>query len=156
MIKFDIPGNSIKEIEYLVFDFNGTIAVDGKIIQGVIPRFKEIGQNVKIFVITADTFGTVAEQLTGVNCEIEIITNENQHLAKRNFIEQLGKDKVIAFGNGMNDALMLQEAALGVCLIQNEGASTQTLQASDLIFNNILDALDTIQNSLRIKATLRT
>ena len=56
MITAEIPGWGSLEIKNLVLDFNGTIATDGRLIEGVAPLLGEIKEkNVDIYVITADT-----------------------------------------------------------------------------------------------------
>ena len=59
-------------------------------------------------------------------------------------------------GNGRNDRLMLDEAALGVVVVQREGAAVETLLAADVVCQSIVDALDLLLNPLRLKATLRS
>ena len=50
MITAEIPGWGSLEIKNLVLDFNGTIATDGRLIEGVAPLLGEIKQkNVKDF-----------------------------------------------------------------------------------------------------------
>lgn len=34
MIRIDVPGRDIIEIEHVVLDYNGTIAFDGQLIEG--------------------------------------------------------------------------------------------------------------------------
>ena len=34
MIRIDVPGREIIEIEHVVLDYNGTIALDGQLIEG--------------------------------------------------------------------------------------------------------------------------
>ncbi len=41
MLKIQIPGRKPIILEHLVLDFNGTIAIDGKIISGVKERLKK-------------------------------------------------------------------------------------------------------------------
>jgi soluble P-type ATPase len=55
-----IPGNKDLQLEHLVLDFNGTLACDGRLIQGVRERLKAMADQIKIHVLTADTFGGVA------------------------------------------------------------------------------------------------
>jgi len=68
----------------------------------------------------------------------------------------LGKENVVSIGYGQNDALMLKESALGIALIQSEGAFIGTLLNADIICTHINDALNLLLKPLRIKATLRT
>jgi soluble P-type ATPase len=48
---------------------------------------------------------------------------------------------------------MLRSSAIGIAVIQKEGAAFQTFLEADIIAENILDALDMLNNTLRLKAT---
>ena len=50
---------------------------------------------------------------------------------------------------------MLQQSALGIALLQAEGAAAQTVMSADVVATNILDALALLTNPLRLVATLR-
>ncbi len=155
MIQVKIPGGEELYLEYLVMDFNGTMAVDGNLIPGVKERLEKLADKLKIYVITADTFGKVKEALKDSPCEITILPEGDQDKAKLEFVKGLGEDKVVAFGNGRNDSLMLEAAALGVAVLLNEGVARETLFVANILVSNILDALDLLLNPLRLKATLR-
>jgi soluble P-type ATPase len=77
-------------------------------------------------------------------------------VGKLKYIQQLGPDGVACIGNGRNDRLMLKEAALGIAVLQEEGAATQTLMAADVVAPSILAALDLLIHPLRLVATLRS
>ncbi len=81
MICLDIPGAEKKEIHHLVFDYNGTIAIDGILIPGVKKAIRSLAGRAKIHVITADTFGFVTQQVSDINCEVAIIPQETRHKA---------------------------------------------------------------------------
>lgn len=57
MISIKIPGFKELHLSFLVLDFNGTLATDGKIIKGVTENLNKLASKLKIHVITADTFG---------------------------------------------------------------------------------------------------
>ncbi len=155
-ISIDIPGFSERVcIEHMVFDYNGTLAIDGKIIPQVIRYLKELSEKVKIFVITADTFGSADEYLQDIPCELIKVTSENQCQFKADYIKLLGSDKTIAFGNGRNDKLMLKEAKVGIAVVQAEGACPETIFNADIVCNSIIDALELFSKYKRLKATLR-
>lgn len=59
-------------------------------------------------------------------------------------------------GNGRNDHLALRTAALGVALVQAEGASPLALTAADVIVAHIHAALDLLLHPSRLVATLRS
>ena len=155
MIKIEIPGIKTVIIEHLVTDYNGTLAQDGKLLENVSEKLNKLSEQVKIFVITADTFGKATENLKDINCELHIIAKNSQAEAKLEFIKNLRTDKVCAIGNGNNDELMLKEAVLGIAVEQGEGLATKSLIASDIVCKSITDAIDLLLNPKRLVATLR-
>ena len=65
MIKTQIPGWGELAIENLILDFNGTIAKDGRVLDGVKELLEKIhDQGVTIYIVTADTTGTVMEAVS--------------------------------------------------------------------------------------------
>ena len=52
-----------------------------------------------------------------------MIPPEKQAQAKAAYLEKLGPANAAAIGNGSTDALMLKEAALGIAVMQTEGAA---------------------------------
>ncbi|MGP8215695.1 MAG: HAD family hydrolase [Bacteroidia bacterium] len=156
MINLSIPGfkESIS-INHLVLDFNGTLAVDGKLINGLREVLTALSEKVHVHVLTGDTFGTARKELENIPCEITLLAKENQGAQKEKYIQQLGPETIISIGNGHNDRFMLKESAIGIIVIQKEGASVEALMAADVVCSDILSALDLINNPLRLKATLR-
>lgn len=152
---FDIPGRDTIEIKNVLLDYNGTIAIDGKLIEGVSLIINELSDKINFHVLTADTFGSVKKELSGVNCKITIIPKGNQDLSKLEYLKQLGKDTTLAVGNGMNDKFMLRESAVGVALIQDEGVCVETLLEADIVCKSILDVFDYFKTPNRLIATLR-
>ena len=155
MIEYSIPGHKNIRAEYLVLDYNGTLAVDGVLIPGVRDMLNRIAARLEVHVITADTFGMSGVQLEGAECRLSILEPGGQDLQKSRYISALGPDKVIAVGNGRNDSLMLKEAAVGIAILQAEGAAAATLMNSDIICASVLDAFEIILNPLRMIAALR-
>ena len=51
----EIPGYKTLDLDYLVLDYNGTIAVDGLIPPAIKERLLLLGDSFKIYVLTADT-----------------------------------------------------------------------------------------------------
>jgi soluble P-type ATPase len=156
MLEIIIPGHKTLLLQYLVMDYNGTLAQDGLLLDGVQPRLLSLSEKLKLHVVTADTFGLARSQLTGLPCELAILPVEDQASAKLAYIERLGEAQVAAIGNGRNDQRMLQAAALGIAIIQGEGAALETCQAADVLTPNILVALDLLLFPKRLIATLRS
>lgn len=155
MISIDIPGAGKKKIHHLVFDYNGTIATDGVLIPGVKKAIRSLAGRVAVHVITADTFGFVTEQVSDIDCEVVIISPGDQARQKQQFIAALGADRTLCVGNGVNDVLMLNDAAIGIAVLQEEGLAAGALAAADLVVRHILDVFALLNIPERIMATLR-
>lgn len=154
-MKIDIPEREPIELENIVFDYNGTIAVDGRPIKGVIENINELSGQFRFYVITADTYGSVEKELESATCEVIKIPESNQDISKLNFVKKIGSNSTLAIGNGRNDKLMLQEVVLGIGLLQDEGICTGALLASDIVLKSIMDVFDCLKNTNRLVATLR-
>jgi len=154
MIEVKIPGSETLKVHHLVLDYNGTLACDGDLIDGVGNLLRRLADKTTIHVITADTFGSAQKQLVGLPINLTIITPGQQDEQKRDFVASLG-DGVTAIGNGRNDNLMLTKAALGIAVILREGASAVTVQAADIVCTDILSALELLLHPTRLIATLR-
>lgn len=152
----DIPNYKNLDIKYLVCDYNGTIAKDGKLLDGVGEYLNSLSSYFEeIFVITADTFGSVKKELSSFDIKIKLLSTSNHTQEKGDFIEFLGSSHAMAIGNGNNDVLMLQKATISIAIIGDEGCSSQAILNSKITTNNILDALSLIKNPKRLIATLR-
>lgn len=156
MLEIIIPGHKTLLLHHLVMDYNGTLAQDGLLLDGVRDRLITLSEKVQLHVVTADTFGLARGQLSGLPGELAILPVEDQIQAKLAYIQKLGEAKVAAIGNGRNDQRMLQAAALGVAIIQGEGAALETCLAADVLAPDILTALDLLLCPKRLIATLRS
>ena len=156
MIPINIPGFKQLELSHLASDYNGTLALDGVLLPGVADALKTLSQHLRIHVITADTFGLAQWQLEGLPLELHIAPVESQAETKLALVNSLGAQSVVALGNGRNDRLMLRAAAVGIALIQREGAAAQTLANADLACTSVLDALALLSSPKRLIATLRS
>ncbi len=156
MIHISIPDYGDIELKYVVSDYNGTLAVDGVLIEGVADIIRSLSQHIEVHVITADTFGIAKAQLGDLPVTLTITPPENQADTKLDYVRKLGAANVVAIGNGRNDRKMLASAALGIALIQKEGASVETLLSADVVSRSITEALDLLINTKRLKATLRS
>jgi soluble P-type ATPase len=155
MLDITIPNFGALSLTDLVFDYNGTLAVDGRLIPGAKPRLQAIAATLSLHVVTADTFGLAAEALAGLPCRLTVLPPGDQAAAKAALVRELGASQVVAIGNGRNDRLMLEAAALGIAVINEEGAATQTLLSADVVCRHILDALAFFTEPRRLIATLR-
>ncbi len=156
MIEVNIPGYRKFQLEHLVLDYNGTIAFDGALIDGVKECLAELSQMLTVHVITADTFGSVKKAIEDIDCKLAVIPLDRQDVAKLEYVKNLGCEQTVSMGNGANDRLMLKASALGVAVIQGEGAAFETIASTDIVCTDILSALSLLTNPLRLIATLRS
>jgi len=157
MLKLSIPGfNDNISIHHLVLDFNGTLALDGKLIKGLKKPLKLISELMQVHVFTGDTHGTAREELKDIPCKITLLPKTNQAEEKEKHIKKLKPNTVISIGNGRNDRFMLKLSAIGIVLIQKEGGAAETIMAADVVCPDIHTALELVLNPLRLTATLRS
>ena len=155
MIHVSILGFGQYQFGHLVLDYNGTLAIDGRLIPLVGEKLALFGQRLEVHVLTADTFGSAASELQGLPCKLKVISQEFQDIAKQEYVTALGAESCICIGNGRNDRKMLAVSALGIAVIQKEGACAETLVSAKVVCSSIIDAFDILENSKRLMATLR-
>jgi len=138
-----------------VCDVNGTLAVDGQLIEGVARGIRTLRDRLQIHLLTADTHGRQAliDQQLGLTA-VRIIPGREAG-QKAEYIRKLNPAQVVAIGQGANDAAMLKEAALGICVLSVEGVAVEALLSADLVVPTIQAAFELLEKPLRIVATLR-
>ncbi|HYA47255.1 MAG TPA: hypothetical protein VEF92_06850 [Burkholderiales bacterium] len=156
MLEVHIPGFASLRLQHLVLDYNGTLAVDGRPLPGVRRRLHALSRTLEIHVVTADTFGVARAKLAGLPCRVSILAERAQDRAKLGYVRRLDAGRTVCVGNGRNDRLMLKAAALGIAVLQGEGAAGATLAAADLVVPTITEALDLLVRPLRLVASLRS
>lgn len=154
-MKINIPGYNKVEFTDIIFDFNGTLAIDGVVIKKIKEKITELSKSLIIHVVTGDTYGNVVNLLKDFPCKVHIILSTNQSEEKLKYLMSLDPEKTIAVGNGRNDKLLLNHAGLGIAVLQEEGLFIETLTNANVLFKNIIDVFDSLLNPTRLKATLR-
>jgi len=155
MLTIQIPGREDITLTHLLLDYNGTIAEDGSIIDGVAERLNVLAQELKLYVITADTHGTAARRCQGL--PVEALTFPTVNVGRIKAEQARGLSGGVAcIGNGFNDILMSDECALSIAVIGREGCCGALLSHADVVTLSILDALDLLLKPDRLRATLRT
>lgn len=156
MLSLDILGRKKIILRNILLDLNGTLATDGTILDDTLLLLKEVGEILRVYILTADTLGSATRlQEQGLKKEIKVLAGENVAMAKGQFLEGLGNEGVIAIGNGTNDTEMLKKADIGIAVLGREGCSAQALRHADLLVKNIDDALQMVLRPQRIVAGLR-
>lgn len=155
MIELTIPGRGTLEIKHLVTDVNGTLAIDGILIEGIARQILALRDRLEIHLLTADTHGKQSEIDRQLNLTAVRISKGSEAQQKAEYIKKLGAESVIALGQGANDDAMLNEAAIGIAVMSPEGLAIEALNASDLLLPNTTNALDLLNKPVRMIASLR-
>ena len=155
MLKIQIPGKEELCLSHLILDYNGTIAQDGELLPGIVPRLEQLSQSLSISVITADTHGTAAQKCAGL--PLEVLTFPTTEVGQIK-ADEAGKRQggVVCIGNGFNDIQMSDACDLSICVMGREGCCGALLLHTDVVVTSILDALDLLLIPSRLRATLRT
>ena len=155
MIELTIPGRGPLRLQHLVTDVNGTLAVDGVLIGGLARRINALRDRLEIHMLTADTHGRQAVIDEQLNLKATRVQPGGEAGSKAEFVRELGAETVVAIGQGANDAGMLEAAALGICVMSQEGVAVEALTSADILVPDIFAALDLLDKPLRIVASLR-
>lgn len=154
MIDIQIPGRGVYHLSHLVLDVNGTITLEGRLIDGVVERVQALRDVVEVHCLTANTRGQQDAIDASLGISAVRIRAGGEAAQKEAFVRELGGG-VCAVGNGAIDAGMLRQAALGIAVVGEEGLATEALQAADLVVPHVNAALDLLLDPLRLVATLR-
>jgi P-type E1-E2 ATPase len=154
MIKIEIPGGDKLRIEHVVFDVNGTLAIDGTLLDGIPEMLENLAKLINIHLLTADTHGKQQEIDRQLGLNAVRVKKGNEAQQKATFLKNL-RGQTAAIGQGANDSLMIREAEIGICVLSGEGTSLDTLLEADIITPDIQSAIDLLIHPERLVASLR-
>lgn len=155
MLTIDIPGRERLTLNTLLLDYNGTIAADGRLIPEAAARIGKLRESLRILILTADTFGTVAEECRELGVEIQTFPHDGASVCKKEIAMKAGPG-VVCLGNGWNDIGMFDEADLSIAVIDREGMCASLLAHADVLVTSPADGMDLLLHTDRLRATLRT
>jgi soluble P-type ATPase len=154
MIILQRPGRNPLEIEFILLNFEGTLATDRRIHPKAKDKLNLLSKRTNIYILTKGEQEAIRETLKKVKAEVVYFKEGEVSQGKLDLLRQLGAAKSVAIGNGVDDVPMIEEAGLGICIIDVEGASGEAIKKADVVFTNILDALDFFLKPMRHKAVL--
>ena len=146
----DVPNYGKVEFQSVLFDLNGTLGESGRIGEEVKHLLGRLADRYTVVVLSADTFGTLEEELNGLPVRVEKVSSGTEKA-------EIAKDysPYAAVGNGNNDVAMLEGAELAFCVIGPEGATIDALLASDIVVKDVKDAIAMLLDEKKLIATLR-
>jgi soluble P-type ATPase len=154
MIHIQRPGQEPLEIDFILIDFEETLASDRRVHPKAKDKVNLLAKRAKIYILTKGKKEDVDEVLRKVKAEIVYLTEGESSKEKLDLLRQLGATRTVAIGNGADGGPMMEEAVFGLCAIGKAGASAEAVKNADVVFTDILDALDFLLKPLRQKATL--
>lgn len=152
MLQVTIPGAEALRLEHLVLDVNGTLTTRGKAVDGIAAALDGLRADLRLHVVSADTFGTAEALAVEIGAAFRRIEDGAE---KRTYVQMLGAERCVAVGNGRNDAQMLRAAALGIAVLGPEGTHTAALVAADIVTRSAVGALTLLADPTALTATLR-
>ncbi len=154
MIIIQRPGEAPLEIDFILLDLEGALAQDRRVHPKAKDKINLLSKRTKIYILTKGEEEGIGEILRKLKVEVIYLKEGKASERKVNLLRQLGANRSVAVGNGVDDAPMMEEAGLSICVLGKEGASAESLKKADVVVTNILDALDFLLKPLRQKATL--
>src|SRR4030043_51547 len=120
MISIERPGQGNLEIEFILVDFEGTLASDRRVHPKAIDKINLLSKRTKIYILTKQEKTLVEESLKKVKEEIVDLKEGEASQQKLDLLRQLGATRTVAIGNGTDDAPMIEEAVFGTCVMGKE------------------------------------
>ncbi len=154
MIPIQRPGQEPLEIDFILIDFEGTLAPDRRVHPKAKDKINLLSKRSKIYILTKEEKQCIEDVLKKVKAEVIYLTDGTSSQKKLDLVVQLGATRAVAVGNGTDDASMMKAAAFGLCVVGKGGASVETVKNADVVFTDVLDALDFLLKPLRQKAIL--
>ena len=154
MITLQRYGRNPLEIEFILLNFEGTLATDRRIHPKAKDKLNLLSKRTNVFILTTGGHQAIREILKNVKAEVIYFKEGEVSQGKLDLLRQLGAEKTVAIGNGVDDVPMIEEAGLGICIIGVEGTSSEAIRKADVVFTDIVHALDFLLKPIRHQATL--
>lgn len=154
MISIHRSGMESLEIQSVLIDFEGTLAIDGRVHPKSKDKVNLLSRRTTIYIVVKSSRENAEKTLKKMKVEILYVTEEDSSQQKLDLLQRLGPRQTAVIGNGLDDVRIMEQAGLGMCVIGKEGSSAEAMAKADLVFTDILDALDFLLKPLRQRATL--
>jgi soluble P-type ATPase len=155
MINIEVPGKCLYSIENVVFDYNGTIAVNGIISSSIKDKISILCEMANVYVLTADTYGSAVKECEELNVKLMTFPKNDAGDYKAKFVSDLGINNTICFGNGYNDIKMFEVSLISVAVLGDEGMCAKLINVSDILVKSIEDGINLLLKPNRFIAALR-
>lgn len=147
-------------IERLMLDLNGTLAVGGKILHGVVESLRRLqAAGVELLLVTGDGRGTaeeVRQQFRADGVELQLVATGKKAgtgYVKLQRVLEAGADTTVFIGNGGGDALALRAAVLSIAVTQGELLSVAAMSGAVGHATDVCHALEALLSFEVLRAT---
>jgi len=154
MIILQRPGRNPLEIEFILLNFEGTLATDRRVHPKAKDKLNLLAKRSRVYILVKGEQEATGEILKKVKAEVIYLTEGEASQGKLDLLRQVGAARTVAIGNGLDDAAMIEEAGLGICIMGQEGTSAEVVRKADVVFTDILDAFDFLLKPMRHQSTL--
>ncbi len=150
---YNFPSGTNLQLDTIILDLNGTLAVHGNIAEGVkeqIDQLKVLG--FEIFLLSGDTRGNAQKIADTLGITLVVTSNAKE---KGKFVESHHPDTCASIGNGKIDLETFKLAKLSIATLQAEGVFAGAIPFLDIIVPSIQDALQLLIDPNTLVSTLR-
>ncbi len=150
---YNPPGKGKITLDTIILDLNGTLAIEGNLVDVVIKRIEKLKTlGFKIYLFTGDQRGNAVIQAKKLGIDVVITKNtQEKALASKKF----NKNTTVAIGNARIDIGTFENSRIRIATLQKEGIHREILEHVDIIVPSINDALDLLINVDSFNATMR-
>ena len=141
------------KLDTLFLDLNGTVALNGVMVDGVaqrIAKLKDLGY--KVVLLSGDLNGNATQIAEKLAIDFVKATSTEE---KAEVVARYDKKRVAAIGNARIDIGMFENAEFSIVTLQSEGIQAKILNYADVVVNSINDALDLLIDRSIFEATMR-
>jgi soluble P-type ATPase len=141
-------------IENIILDLNGTLAVEGQIAdttKALIIQLKALSY--RLVLISGDIRGNAADVAKELGLDLFLGTSSPEKALQ---MQQFDSEKTAAIGNARIDIGTFQNAKISIGTLQGEGIHVGILKYIDILVPSIDAALKLFINTKSLEATLRT
>ena len=149
----EIPRGETIEINTIVLDLNGTLSVNGIVLnetKALIEKLKKL--RYRIVLISGDIRGNAKQISEELKIELFLGTTS---IDKAKQMKQFNKENTASIGNARIDIGTFENSKLSIATLQSEGIHTGILKYVDIVVPSIEDALKLFINTKSLAGTLR-
>jgi soluble P-type ATPase len=158
-IDFKIPGFGDRHIQALLADYDGTLSRCNQVSDEIKDSLVQLSEIIDVHILTGDRNVKARDCLGNLPVNIHILSEKNQDVQKRDYLQDFHPGEVVVFGNGNNDRLLLEavKTAGGLCIVvdNGEGCAVEALINSHMLVRSSTEALNLLLDPQRCATTLR-